>query len=182
MPGSEAYALPKYPSPDQDPDKAVRADIPRTVTLASALLLVNLGLSVLVTILSLIEVDTLVRLALARQHANGGARLTPAAVRAGLYVRAAVNVAIGVWYFFLISRLRRGRRWAWRRMVWISAAGSLGVVYLLTQPYTTIFKVEQVVQLAILIAIGACTLHPTTRAFIGPRQQRSRRRGRSQRT
>ncbi len=32
-------------------------------------------------------------------------------------------------------------------MVWLSGAGSLGIVYLLTQPYTAIFKVEQVIQL-----------------------------------
>ncbi len=152
--------------------------IPSTVTLASVLLVVNLVLSILVTVLSLTHTDTLVRLALARQHSGLSTQSTQQGVKDGLYGRAVVNIAIGVWYFFLITRLRHRRWWAWRRMVWISAAGSLGIIYLLTQPYPAIFRVEQVVQLVVLAAIGACTLHPATRAFVGPRPPRGSRRRR----
>ncbi len=152
--------------------------IPATVTLASVLLVVNLALSILVTVLSLTHSDALVRLALARQHGGLSAHATRQVVRDGLYERAVVNLAIGVWYFFLVTRLRRRRWWAWRRMVWISAVGSLGIVYLLTQPYTAVFKVEQVVQLVVLVSIGACTLHPATRTFVGPRPPKESRRRR----
>ncbi len=48
----------------------------------------------------------------------------------------------------------------------------MNVLFLLTQPYTPVFKVEQVVQLLVLISIGACTLHPLTRAYVGPRTPR----------
>ncbi len=136
---------------------------------ASVLLVVNLALSILVTVLSLTHIDSLIRVTLAHQHSAaspGSARQT---VRNSLYVRAAVNVAVGVFYVFLITRLRRRKWWAWRRMVWISFAGSLGIIYLLTRPHTPVFKVEQVVQLLVLASIGACVLHPATRAFLGPR-------------
>jgi hypothetical protein len=172
-------ALPKYPAPDVPAAEVPVGEIPPTVTVASVLLVVNLVLSILVTILSLTHIDSLVRLALQHQQSTNSATLTRDSVRVGLYVRAAVNVAIGVFYFFLISRLRRRRWWAWRRMVWISMVGSLGVIYLLTQPYTTIFKVEQALQLIVLVSIGVAMLHPETRAFIGPRPPGRRRRGRA---
>jgi len=121
-------------------------------------------------VLSLTHIGQLVRLGLAhRSHSNVSADSARSAIRSTPYIRAAVNVLVGVFYIFLIIRLRQGRWWAWRRMVWLSGAGSLGIVFLLTQPYTGIFKVEQVIQLLVLLSIGACTLHPLTRAYVGPR-------------
>ena len=175
-----ALSLPRYPTPDAPTSTAPVGPIPVTVTVASVLLGVNLVLSVLVTVLSLTHVDDLLRLAVAN-HRAGTAPVTRQTVQDGLYVRGGVNVAIGVFYFFLITRLRRGSWWAWRRMIFVSIAGALGIVYLLTQPYTAIFKVEQALQLVVLVGIGVCVLHPQTRAFIGPRRRRRRlgRRGES---
>lgn len=165
--------LPHYPTSDPSEDDRPVAAVPATVTIASALLIVNLALSIAVTVLSLTHVDALFRLAL-QNHGSSSSSITRQTVKDGLYIRGVINVGIGVFYFFLVSRLRQRRWWAWRRTVWISFAGSLGVIYLLTQPYTPIFKVEQVLQLVVLLSIGVCTLHPNTRAFVGPRGNRSR--------
>ncbi|MGI8903546.1 MAG: hypothetical protein ACR2IP_07795 [Solirubrobacteraceae bacterium] len=171
-----AKALPHHPEQVDDVRPMERRGtgvLPWTVKGASALLILNLLLSVLVTILSLTHIGQLVRLAFAhRTNTNVSPDTARAGFRTGLYIRAAANVLVGVFYIFLIVRLRQGRWWAWRRMVWLSGAGSLGIVYLLTQPYTAIFKVEQVIQLLVLISIGACTMHPLTRTYIGPRPAR----------
>ena len=48
--------------------------------------------------------------------------------------------------------------------VWLSIAGCVGMIFLLTQHYPPIFKVEQVIQLLVLAGIAVCVLHPDTRA------------------
>jgi hypothetical protein len=134
---------------------------PRLVPVAAVLLLANLALSVLVTILSFVYQDDIVRLTAGQSVPTDAARQ---AVVTSLWVRAGVNVLIGVLYLFFISRLYRGKRWAWRRLVWLSIAGGVGMLFLLTQPYPPIFKVEQVLQFLVLAAIAYCVLHPQTRA------------------
>jgi hypothetical protein len=153
--------------PHQPPASAgdQRGAPPPQVRTAATLLIANLVLSVLVTVLSIIEKNQIVEVTL---RSAGHSGMTEAAARLAITVsiwsRAAANVVVGVLYVFLISRLYRGRRWAWRRLVWLSIAGSVGMIYLLTTPYPAIFKVEQVIQLAVLISIAVCVLHPRTRA------------------
>jgi hypothetical protein len=134
---------------------------PRLVPIAAVLLMVNLALSVLVTILSFVYQDDIIRLTVSQSVPTDAARQ---AVITSLWVRAGANVLIGLLYIFFISRLYRGKRWAWRRLVWLSFAGGLGMIFLLTQHYPVIFKVEQVIQLLVLAAIAYCVLHPETRA------------------
>lgn len=137
---------------------------PNLVRVAAVLLVVNLALSFLVTILSFAYRDEIVDLTLAHtQHDQAVTDAARHAIETGLWIRAGVNVLIGVLYVFLISRLYRGRRWAWRRLVWLSTLGCLGIVYLLFQPYPAVLKAEQVVQLLVLAAIAVCVLHPDTR-------------------
>ena len=142
---------------------------PRLVSVAAVLLMVNLALSVLVTIMSFIDRDEIVRLTL--EHSNRQVVTDDArqAVISGLWIRAGANVLVGVLYIFFISRLYRGKRWAWRRLVWLSIAGGAGMIFLLTQPYPAIFKVEQVFQLLVLASIAFCVLHRDTRAHYAKR-------------
>jgi hypothetical protein len=134
---------------------------PRLVTVAAILLMVNLALSVLVTILSFVYQNDIIALTAGRNVPETAARQ---AIVTSLWVRAGANVLVGLLYLFFISRLYRGKRWAWRRLVWLSVAGCVGMVFLLTQHYPVIFKVEQVLQLLVLATIAVCVLHPETRA------------------
>ena len=146
---------------------------PRQVRFAATLLMVNLGLSVLVTILSFVYKDDIIRLTMEQAGAHPGAEAAARqAATVSLWVRAGVNVLVGVLYLFFISRLYRGKRWAWRRLVWLSIAGCLGMIFLLTQHYPVIFKVEQVLQLGVLAAIAVFVLHPDTRAHYAKRPAR----------
>jgi hypothetical protein len=142
---------------------------PRLVHIAVVLLIVNLALSVLVTVLSFVFEDDMIRVALEHSHRQVVTDTARQAVLTGLWVRAGSNVLVGVLYLFFISRLYRGKRWAWRRLVFLSIAGCLGMIFLLTQPYPAIFKVEQVLQLLVLAAIAVCVLHRDTRAHYAKR-------------
>src|SRR5690349_1184162 len=90
---------------------------PRLVHIAVILLIVNLALSVLVTVLSFVFKDDIIRLTLERSHNQVASDAARQAVVTGLWVRAGTNVLVGVLYLFFISRLYRGKRWAWRRLV-----------------------------------------------------------------
>lgn len=135
---------------------------PRQITVASVLLLVNLALSVCVTVLYIVDRHAIIRMTLDHSSKLSGADARRT-VTTQIWVRGVVAIAVGVLYLFLISRLRMGKRWAWRRLVWLSIIGAIGILFLLTQPYPAIFKVEQVLQLLVLAAIAVCVLHPDTR-------------------
>jgi hypothetical protein len=163
--------LPRFPS--MPPPPPPRADVvgppPRLVRIAAVLLLVNLALSVLVTVLSFVLKDDIIRLTLEQTHRQDATDTARQAVITSLWVRAGGNLLVGVLYVFFISRLYRGKRWAWRRLVFLSIAGCVGMIFLLTQHYPPIFKVEQVVQLLVLATIAVCVLHPDTRAHYAKR-------------
>lgn len=159
--GSDVFpTMPRAEVPADRPP----APPPRQVRLAATLLVVNLVLSILVTVLSVIERNQIIAVTLRAGHSGMTAAAARQAITVTLWTRAALNVVVGVLYVFLISRLYRGRRWAWRRLVWLSVAGSVGMIYLLSRPYPAVFKVEQVIQLVVLASIAACVLHPRTRA------------------
>jgi hypothetical protein len=142
---------------------------PRLVNVAAALLIVNLALSVLVTVLSFVYKDEIIRLTLEHSNRKVVTDTARQAVLTSLWFRAGGNLLVGVLYLFFISRLYQGKRWAWRRLVWLSIAGCAGMIFLLTQDYPVIFKIEQVLQLLVLAAIAVCVLHRDTRAHYAKR-------------
>jgi hypothetical protein len=165
--GPHSYPpMPAAPEPVAEPARRP----PRLVPVAAVLLMVNLALSVLVTVLSFVYRDDIVRMTLEQSHSQAASDVARQAVITSLWVRAGVNVLVGLLYLFFISRLYRGKRWAWRRLVWLSLAGCAGMIFLLTQHYPVIFKVEQVLQLLVLAAIAVCVLHPETRAHYAKRR------------
>src|SRR5690348_3924338 len=95
------------------------AQVPKQVRVAAILLLVNLALSILVTILSFVYRDEIIRLTLEQSHNQAPTDAARQAVVTGLWIRAGANVLVGLLYLFFISRLYRGKRWAWRRLVWL---------------------------------------------------------------
>jgi uncharacterized membrane protein len=177
---NEEYARPQgYPAYPAMPSALgpvqVLAPPPRLVTVAAVLLMVNLALSILATLLSFVYQDDIIRVTMEQTHSQV---LSDAAARqavvSSLWVRAGVNVLVGLLYLFFISRLYRGKRWAWRRLVWLSVGGCAGMIFLLTQRYPIVFKVEQVLQLLVLAAIAFCVLHRDTRQHYAKRPASAR--------
>lgn len=156
----------RFPSAPPPPEPVVvpSGPPPRQVKYAAILLMVNLGLSIVVTIMSFIYREDIIQLSVTQAHGSAAEATARHAIVVSLWVRAGTNILVGVLYLFFISRLYRGKRWAWRRLVWLSIAGAIGMIFLLTQHYPPIFKVEQVIQLLVLAAIAVCVLHPDTRA------------------
>jgi hypothetical protein len=127
--------------------------------LVIVLMFVNLGLSVVLTVLTLLLHKSVVDFQLA--HANLPPDADPATVNA---VRTSLNAA--VWgrvvavlvvsglYIWRAFSLRRGSRRAYLRLIWICVAGIVGIVYLIAiAQYPVWMRVEQVLQGLVLIAL-----------------------------
>lgn len=155
-------------APPVRPEPVAPVAVPRQLTWAGGLLLVNLLLSVSVTVVSWINRDDLVAMT---ADAAGGAVDAESFAEQMLVLRSAGNLAVAVLYAFLMWGAWRGKRWAWRRLVWLAFAGAAALGYLLTQPYTPLLKAQQGVQIVVLLALGAVLLHPAIRAHCAKRRR-----------
>lgn len=165
--GYGSGGLPVAPAVQQEPGGSTV--VPRQLRWAGGLLLLNLLLSVSVTVVSFVNRDDLVAMT---ARAAGGAVDAEAFAEQMLLVRAGGNLAVAVMYAFLMWGAWRGRRWAWRRLVWLAFAGAAALGYLLTQPYTPVLKAQQGVQIVVLLALGAVLVHPAVRAHCAKRRRR----------
>lgn len=120
------------------------------------LMFINLGLSVVLTILLLIFHNSIVNYELAHTQIPAGS--DPATVRhalvAALWGRLAGVVVVSALYVWRSFSLRAGKRRAYIRLIWICAVGLAGIVYLLAgAKYPAWMRVEQVLQGVVLIAL-----------------------------
>ncbi len=166
--------FPPYPS---DPNSAGTAgwfaagDTPSALKPVVALLITNLALSVLLTVVTFLFHQSVIDYQLDHRH------ITNPAVRQTLqhsyYVttmtRAVVNILVSIVYAFLVRALFRGRRWAYRRVILVSALGILGLLLLQFTPYPAWMRVEQLVQALVLAGLLYCVLRPEVRAHFDPR-------------
>jgi uncharacterized membrane protein len=124
--------------------------------LVITLMFVNLGLSVVLTLLLLIFHTSIVNYEFAHTHVAAGS--DPATVRhalqAALWGRLAGVVIVSVLYVWRSFSLRAGKRRAYIRLIWICAVGLAGIVYLIAAAqYPAWMRVEQVLQGIVLIAL-----------------------------
>jgi hypothetical protein len=75
---------------------------------------------------------------------------------------------LSVVYTFLVRALLRGRRWAYRRVLWLSGAGIVALVALQLTPYPWWMRTEQLVQAAVLAALLFFVTRPEVRAHFAP--------------
>jgi hypothetical protein len=147
-----------------------RSETPR-VRRVVALLLANLALAALLSVLMVVFRGQLLGYELA--HLPRG--VDPALFRrqqgAQLVQRAISTLVVTIVYAVTIRRLLRGERRAYRRVLWISVAGLFGLVVLLvTAHYPVWMRVEQVVQMGVLVALLWAVTRPEVRArFAKPR-------------
>lgn len=145
---------------------AAASDAPRELRPVVVLLVLNLTVSIILTIATLLTRHSIVNYQLDHRHITDPSQRQTLrdSYTAGIVIRAVVNVVVSVVYVFLVRALFRGRRWAYRRVVLISGIGIVGLVILQFSPYPTWMRVEQLSQAVILAGLLWFVLRPGVRA------------------
>lgn len=147
---------PSAPGPFVPPSPALSASTPapppRQLKPVIVLLLINLGLSVALTVVTIIARHSIVAYQLDARHITDPAmrRTLQASYASAVIGRVVGNIVVSVVYVFLVRALVRGRRWAYRRVIWIGAAGIVGLLLLQFVPYPPWMRAEQLVQALVL--------------------------------
>lgn len=164
----------RYPqlAPIDEPAE-VRRTPPAALHPVIRLLLVNLALSIGLTVVVLLLRHSVINYQVEHTHLSSNPRLDPAEQRRivrqsatlAVYSRIVGNVIVAVVYYFLVRSLLRGKRRAYRRVLWLSIAGIASLGLLWTQPYPNWMRIEQVGQGFVLAAILYQVTRPEVRAF-----------------
>lgn len=141
-------------------------DAPRELRTIVVLLMANLALSIALTVATLIARHSIVDYQLDHRH------VTDPAVREtlrnsysyGIISRVVGNIVVSVVYVFLVRALLRGRRWAYRRVIWLGIGGIVALLLIQLTPYPAWMRAEQLVQALILAALVYLVLRPEVRA------------------
>lgn len=140
------------------------------------LLLANLALSVALTVCVLILRNSVVDYILAHENVRADQRETLRhTYSVSIWTRVAGNLVVSVVYAFLVRALLRGRRWAYRRVIFISLAGMVGLALVFITPYPVWMRVEQVLQIAVLAALLYFVTRPEVKAHCQDTTPRFRR-------
>ena len=131
------------------------------------LLLVNLGFSLVLTVLMFVFRNDLVNYQLGHLSLPPGTDLATVRVqlRSQIWSRSVGVLVVTVVYALLIRRLLAGKRRAYLRVIWISVAGLLGIVFLIVSAqYPVWMRVEQVAQAVVLASLLWAVTRPAVRA------------------
>jgi uncharacterized membrane protein len=148
------------------------------------LLIANLAMSLLLTILVFIFKDTVIDFQVAHYHIKQDRDLTPeqqldlarTSAKVGVWSRVAGNIVVAVVYWFLVRSLLRGKRRAYIRVLWLSIAGIVSLVFLWIYPYPAWIRIEQVLQSFILVGILYRVTRPEVRAYFAKQSGEPKRR------
>lgn len=129
------------------------------------LLLVNLGLAALLSVLMIVFRDQLLAYELSTLPAGVDPQRFRAQEAGRLVQRTTSTLVVTVVYAVTIRRLLRGERRAYRRVLWISGAGLVGIVSLLAfAHYPLWMRAEQIVQIAVLATLLWAVTRPEIRS------------------
>jgi hypothetical protein len=95
--------------------------------------------------------------------------VAPDAVNAVVWIRAAGVLVLALFSLRWAAQLGRGSRGAYRRLLWISTAGSLGIAALALlpdSPYPLWVRIEQAVQGVVLVALAVTLLRRQVRRAV----------------
>lgn len=161
-PAAPPPPLPQPEAPGPPPPPELRPVV--------VLLIANVTLSVVLTIVVIVARHSIVNFQLDHRHITDPDQraILQDSYIASLIGRVVGNIIVSVVYAFLVRALLRGRRWAYRRVIWIGAAGSVGLLLLQLTPYPTWLHVEQIVQAVVLAALVYFVLRPEVRAYFAP--------------
>lgn len=149
---------PEFPAapPVTMPSAPPRLPMDNALRLVITLMFVNLGLSVVLTILMLIFHNSIVNYEFAHTHvpAGGDPSVVRHALQAALWGRLVGVIIVSALYVWRAFSLRAGKRGAYVRLIFICGVGLAGIVYLLAgAKYPAWMRVEQVLQGVVLISL-----------------------------
>lgn len=150
-PGQFAPAPPVQlpPNPGAQPvDTALRRVI--------ILMFVNLGLSLVTTLITLLLKNSVLDYQLAHTHiaANADLAVVRHALEIGLWSKLAASILVAGLYIWRAYALRRGSRGAYIRLYYICILGIVGIAYLIFGgQYPVWMRVEQGLQALVLVAL-----------------------------
>jgi hypothetical protein len=164
-----------------DEPAEVRRTPPAALHPVIHLLLVNLALSIGLTLVVLLLRHSVIDYQISHAHLRSSSTLTAAQQRTilrksatvGVYSRVVGNIVVAVVYYFLVRSLLRGKRRAYRRVLWLSIAGIASLALLWTQPYPAWMRIEQLGQGVVLAAILYQVTRPEVRAFFAKRPRQA---------
>jgi hypothetical protein len=130
-------------------------------------LLANLAMSVLLTVLVFTFKDSIITYQLDHRHITDPAlrRQLHGVYENSIWGRVLGNVVASVVYAFLVRALVRGRRWAYRRVIFLGIAGIIALGLLWLTPYPAWIRVEQVSQSLILAGLLYFVTRPVVREY-----------------
>jgi hypothetical protein len=161
---------PAYPTPAHQEAQVPGPPPPPELRVVVGLLIANLTLSVVLTVVTIAARHSIVNFQLDHRHITDPARreVLQDSYIGALIGRVVGNIVVSVVYAFLVRALVRGRRWAYRRVIWIGAAGAISLLLLQITPYPAWMRAEQILQAAVLAALVFCVLRPEVRAYFAP--------------
>lgn len=126
--------------------------------LVIVLMFVNLGLSVLTTIVTVLLRTSVLDYQVAHTPLPAGSPLSTHAVRetlqSSLWLKLGASVVVSAFYIWRAYALQRGSRGAYLRLYYICIAGLVGIGYLiLSGHYPVWMRVEQGLQAVVLVAL-----------------------------
>ena len=164
----DAVAYSPYPSAPPAPEATLVDTPPPPGALRPVivLLLINLGLSIGVTIAVFALKNSLITYQLDHGHITDPdqRRILRTSYSAGIWARAAGNIVVSVVYAFTVRALIRGRRWAYRRVLVLSIVGIVGLAILWVTPYPAWMRIEQVLQTLVLAALFYFVTRPAVKS------------------
>jgi len=130
------------------------------------LLAINLGLSLLLTALTIMAKNSIIDYQLDHRHIIDPAVRETLRHSYGFTIvgRVIGNIVVSIVYVFLVRALFRGRRWAYRRVIWLAAAGIFGLLAIQASPYPAWMRVEQLAQAVVLAGLLYAVTRPEMRA------------------
>jgi hypothetical protein len=158
-----------YPQPGvSGPSGAEPA--PRQLRSVVALLMVNLGLSVALTFVTVLARHSIVNYQLDHRHITDPdtRRTLRDSYSYGIIGRVAGNIVVSVVYLFLVRALLRGRRWAYRRVILLGVVGIVGLLIIQATPYPPWMRAEQLVQAVVLALLVYQVTRPAVRDHFAP--------------
>lgn len=168
---SSAYP-PAPPPPPQPaaPPEATWDDAPGELRPVVVLLVINLGLSLLLTVLTVLARHSIVTYQLDQRHITDPQQraLLRDSYTAGIIGRVVGNIIVSVVYAFLVRALVRGRRWAYRRVILLGSLGIVALVAIQFTPYPAWMRAEQLVQALVLAGLVYFVTRPNVRAHFAP--------------
>ncbi len=146
------------------------ASAPRELRPVVALLLINLALSLILTVVTIIARHSIVDYQLDHRNVTDPQQreLLRHSYTYGIVGRVVGNIVVSVVYVFLVRALLRGRRWAYRRVILLGAIGIIGLLLLQTTPYPAWMRVEQLLQAVVLAGLLYFVLRPEVKAHFDP--------------